>query len=560
MTPLVLFPLGLFTIVACLGAIIWLARHGPTLVPGQDTRITSIIISTGSRLVSIFITVALVRSAWGAYLPSVLSGEPFPTRALVSVCRGFMSLGQLENFTSLPASFKIHLFLAIFVSLVMTATSASFRYDSFGEVDLNYASVPDVAKICNGTNINETTSYNCGSTYGNVNASTPWNNLAEIYNGGRNTVSRYGVIGDKTLGANVTLAVLPAGWTLNSGNLPWMAIGITCHDLPISATFSGQGASAIATIFVNHTNIGDLDVSNMPEWHAIVHLYQQYNQTNAPTSRLSPWIVVMLARDMNDGSSGLGGVAADSATYLGNSYLDLYGYGPLLQGVMGAAAWCEFNGSTGGQWPPDLFPPLNHTSNTILGTLVDDRPTMGTALLNFGPSWQYNPVSENAIPGGSIGYIANNTGPDVPFSSFFAAYIRNQWALTAYWIAPNTGKDFLITLPFIGTGPDKLFISLTKVIVLPCAALLIGFLVTLRALYFTVRQRHWVNRVEFESWWLVKALRPDIYRSEYSNCTAKEFGEASEGFEVAYRDVWTDDGGTQLTLCSLGQSGIRQRT
>ena len=75
------------------------------------------------------------------------------------------------------------------------------------------------------------------------------------------------------------------------------------------------------------------------EWHPIVHLYQQYNQTNETASRLSPWIVVMLARDTDGGSSGLGGVAADSATYLGNSYLDLYGYGPILHVLMDACCF-----------------------------------------------------------------------------------------------------------------------------------------------------------------------------------------------------------------------------
>jgi hypothetical protein len=119
----------------------------------------------------------------------------------------------------------------------------------------------------------------------------------------------------------------------------------------------------------------------MPEWPSVVYMYQQVNESG-PVSSLSPWKVVMLTRDLNDGSADFGGLALGTTTYLGNSYLDLHGYPePQLQGVLGAAALIHFNGSTGGQWPTDLWPPLN-TSKTVIGTVIDDRPTLGTTLLN----------------------------------------------------------------------------------------------------------------------------------------------------------------------------------
>jgi hypothetical protein len=62
--------LGALVVIACLTMVAWLAFHGPAIVPGQDTRITAVLISTGSRLAWLFICAALLRSAWGSLLPS----------------------------------------------------------------------------------------------------------------------------------------------------------------------------------------------------------------------------------------------------------------------------------------------------------------------------------------------------------------------------------------------------------------------------------------------------------------------------------------------------------
>lgn len=552
MLPIIFFPFGLIVIGTCLAAILWLAFHGPALVPGQDTRITAIMISAGSRLAGLFIGAAFIRSAWAAFLPHVLAGELIPTQALVGVCRNFMSLGQLGNYGSLPFSFKFHIILAAFVSLAMTGTSASFRYDSLGVTGSNNVSVPDVMSSCNPSLVTGTNYFcNGGTVNTNLNANTTltsWSYLDAVYTGGQNTVYRYGELGDRELGANVTLGVLPAGWTLNEVNdLPWMAIWVSCSPLSISAEFTGSGLTATTSIFVNDSLLDTLDIANMPEWGSIVHLYQQFNGSG-PLSSLSPWKVVMLARDLDDGTANFNGLAPDAVTYLGNSYLDLHGYSaPQLQGVLGAAAWCQFQGSTGGQWPDELWPPLNHTSNVVIGTVIDDQPTMGTALLNYGPSWQYNPVSENSLPGGSVSYIANNTGPGVSFPALFSSYIRNQWTLMAYSIAPQSGQQ--ISLPFVGSSPNELYISLTIVSVLPSSALVIGLLVILRAWICTIRQRRWVNRVEFESWWLAKALRPEMYSAGYCNATEKDFNRACESFSAAYRDIRPGSDVGHLTLC-----------
>jgi hypothetical protein len=414
--------------------------------------------------------------------------------------------------------------------------------------------VPDVGFYCNKSQVNNT-NYGCS---GELNANTTgysWSYLDQVNGGGQGLASRTGNLGDQELEANVTLAVLPQSWSLNSGSdLPWMAIGVSCQPLSISAGFYGSNISAVASIYVNNSQspIDTLDIANMPEWEPIVRLYKQYNDTSHAASNLAPWVVLFLGVGGPSNSTS-GPLAPDTLTYLGVSYVDLWGYGPIPLQISGAAAFCQFRGSTGGRWPDDERPwPLLNTSNLVLGTMVDGSPTMGTVLLNFGPSWQYNPVSGGAIPSGSVMFIANNTGPGVSFPVLISAYIRNQWALMAYSMAPLSGHQ--IAQSFMGSGPDRLFISLTLVIVLPASALALGLLLILNAWICSIHNRRWVNRIEFDSWWLVKALRPDLYSAGYSNATEKDFNDGCENFFAGYRDIRPDNELGHLVLCSAKQN------
>jgi hypothetical protein len=61
--PLIILLSGFITIALCIAAIIWLWVEGPALVPGQDTRITAIIISVGKSLAAFSISLAIGRSA-----------------------------------------------------------------------------------------------------------------------------------------------------------------------------------------------------------------------------------------------------------------------------------------------------------------------------------------------------------------------------------------------------------------------------------------------------------------------------------------------------------------
>jgi hypothetical protein len=109
----------------------------------------------------------------------------------------------------------------------------------------------------------------------------------------------------------------------------------------------------------------------------------------------------------------------------------------------------------------------------------------------------------------------------------------------------------VIPQSFIGYGPNALYISATPIIALPISALFIGLLVIIRAWVCTIRQRQWVNRVEFESWWLVKALCPEMYSKGYSNGTEDEFIGACQGFSVVYKDNKSDEDGGDLVLCPV---------
>src|SRR6202048_1038769 len=261
--PIIFLPVGALVLLTGLATVMWLALHGPAQVPAQDTRITAVLISVFSRLSCLVVGAALIRSAWASFLNNVLSGELVPVRTLVGVCRSFMSVGQLENYGSLPKSFKYHIILAIFTSLAMTGTSASFRYESLAQDGHSIATVVDAASVCDQSLITNTTGYFCsGQLNGNTTASS-WGYIEEVTAGGQGTVYRQGQLStDRGLSANVTLGILPPGWsTVKESGLPWMAISVSCESLPLSAVFSGSGASANATIFVNGKLQDILDVS-----------------------------------------------------------------------------------------------------------------------------------------------------------------------------------------------------------------------------------------------------------------------------------------------------------
>ena len=530
-------------------AIIWLWVSGPQEVPGQDTRITAIIISVGKVMASLFLGIAFARAAWGSFIPQLVHGSRFSARTLLAVCHQWNSLGQWQDFRALPTAFRIFVLLGGLACVGMMGTSSTFRYTSRDVFATGAALVPNFAYACN-TSLIELPNYVCQAqtspnttdvnTSFNLNGNTTrtsWKYIEQVNSGGRGTVTRTGTIGDDALGANVTLAVLPIGGYLKEGHrLPWLAMSVSCRSLSIEAVFVGSGLLANATIIVNGSVIDTLDISQMPQWNGVVHMYQHWNDSG-PLSSLSPWTIVMLTRDVNDGTAHFDGLADDAAGFIGNTFVDLHGYAqPELQGILGAAAYCEFEGSAGGGgWPNDVWPPRGQTTNFVAGEMIGDRPTMATGVLNYGPSWQYSPVSESFLDEGSVSYIANNTGPGVSFPDLFASYIRNQWALMAYSMSPQCSQH--IEAVFEGTTSSRLFIGVTVVALAPLSALVLGLFVSIIALFVTLRQRYWVQRIDFEGWWLFKTLRLDLMDIESGDATRKELQTTYNALKVSFDPI-----------------------
>ncbi|KAK3369423.1 hypothetical protein B0T24DRAFT_681431 [Lasiosphaeria ovina] len=558
---LLLLPLSLLFLAACLGAIVALAVHGPVLVPQQDTRITSTIISASSKLATLIMGLVFARSAWASGVGDVVRGRRMTARKLVAACRPFLSLEQLQSFGALPAPFRLHVAAGGLCLAAMVATSPSFRYDALPTAGTRVALVPDVAFACPADKVAQTGLFICDQGGSRLNILTntslhAWDYIGEVNAGGQHTVAKQGDVGDESLGANVTLATLPAGWKLGpTGNdLPWMAMSVSCRARAISVAFAGSGYRSNTSVFLDGDLAAVFDIGAMPQWNAAVHLLLRVNESDSAFSSLGEYDVIMLGRDEDQpgGSSMMPGLDMASVTPLGSAVLDLYGYGAIKQPLAGAAARCTFWADAGGDWPPGpLWPPLNHTTNTVWGALVDDRPTPATAMLNYGASWQYTIVSDNDVPGGSVAYIANNTGPGVAFHHLLAAYIRNQWALTAYAVSRHT--YYKLERPFAGTGPEQLFVSATLVAALPAAALAVAIAVAARACVAAWGLGYWVNRVEFGGWWLLKAARPDLYGAGFGNATEDAFMRSCEKVDVQYVDVKPRDGVGQLLLRRAGE-------
>src|SRR6266700_1923636 len=111
---LIILVSGFITIGLCIAAVVWLWLEGPALVPGQDTRITAIVISVGRSLAAFFTSIAIARSAWASFLPRFVNGSPVLARTFLGICRDWASLGQWENYSALPTSFRVYVVLAAF--------------------------------------------------------------------------------------------------------------------------------------------------------------------------------------------------------------------------------------------------------------------------------------------------------------------------------------------------------------------------------------------------------------------------------------------------------------
>lgn len=495
-------------LIACIVAPSWMLISGPKVVPHQDTRITNAIISIASRIAlgtALWIVALQLRTQW-AYV--LVLEQPVRLRSLLAACGTDRSLSKLRYiFTAPTVGIGCTAILGAAVTLLMTATSAGFKYIVVPGAGVQEFVGPDFQAICNYSQVNG--SYSCSGTANAVTVNTEWSYLDDVTSGaGGNVVKSKGRVG--ALSANVTLTSAPADLRLSTdAPPPWAAIDVTCFDVEVQLVMVGNGSLSSNIIYVNGRKLDQLSISEMPSWGSQVQLYQQVNDTG-PNSNLSPWYMVLLARDLVDGTANTVGLSGGAVTYLGPAFVDLHGYGPVLQGILGAAAYCNFSGSTGGNWPSGSWP-FRQTKNVVVGT-GPKNGTIGldTVFLNYGPSWQYNPVSANSLPSGSVSYIANFTVEANNFSDFIATYMRNQWALVMY--TTNYLEGFVAKTPYHVKTQPQLYIQATFIVLLPIAALGLTICCASVCIATMVKLGAWYERVDVAPWWLLKAtgvVRPE---------------------------------------------------
>jgi hypothetical protein len=133
---------------------------------------------------------------------------------------------------------------------------------------------------------------------------------------------------------------------------------------------------------------------------------------------------------------------------------------------------------------------------------MNDTVDLSTIILNYGPSWQYNPVSENSIEGGSVAYIANWTVPATNFPDYIAMYIRNQWALMMY--TNNFLTGFITNTTYTVETSPQLYIQATYIVFLPITALVLGVYCAYISAYAIFAISFEYNRVDVAPWWLME--------------------------------------------------------
>ena len=522
---------------------------GPRLVPHQDTRITNIIISIASKGalgLGLWIVTLYLRVQWSNIL---VSKRRVQLRSLLAACSKDGSLTRVRHIhTSPTCGIGLTAAIGAAVSILMTVTSAGFKYIVLPGTAIQEFTGPDFVSICNYSLVTNTTGYFCSGSANSVTANTQWNYLDAVSSGAGGNVLRSNETSG-TMSANVTLTSAPANLRLPANPTPpWAAIDVSCRNVTISLVVAGNGSSTTNVLFVDNRQLDTLTVAEMPSWSSQVQLYQQINDTG-PYSSLSPWYMVFLARDLNDGTANIQGLSGTAVTYLGASFLDLHGYNTtVLQGILGAAAYCNFSGSTGGDWPSATWPARNSTNVVVGKKPYKGMIDISTVFLNYGPSWQYNPVSANSLPGGSVSYIANLTREADNFGDFIAMYMRNQWALMMY--TNNFIGGFIANTPYRVKTQPQLYIQATTLLVAPASALGVCILCAFFCMFTMSRLGDWYGRMDLAPWWLMKATGATSGMELGHEPSKLEFETWSKNVKCVYSDEVSNDGARQLTFTS----------
>jgi len=533
-------------LISCVSVACWMLVSGPKLVPRQDTRITNIIISVASKIalgVALWIVALRLHIQWVCIL---VSQQHVQLKGLLAACGGEGSLSRVRHIRTVPTvGVGCTIIIGAAATLLMTLTSAGFKYVVMPGAGVQKFSGPDFEAICNYSLVNASTGYFCTGAANAVTVETEWNYL-EIVNGGAggNVLLSRGLTG--TMSANVTLTSAPADLRLPTNIAPpWATIDVSCKAVELQLELVGNGSTSSNIVYVDGRQLDQLNVAEMPSWNSQVQLYQQVNDTG-PASSLCPWYMVLLARDLHDGTSHIGGLSGSAVSYLGDSFLDLHGLGTVLQGVLGAAAYCNFRGSTGGNWPSSSWP-WQATTNVVVGTAPNNGTIdLSTLFLNYGPSWQYNPVADNAIPGGSVAYIGNWTVEANNFADYIAMYMRNQWALMMY--TNNYLGGFVTNTAYDVRTAPRLYIQATAVVIPPMVALVVCICCAGVCMWTMLSLGVWYECVDVAPWWLLNATGAALPGLERHNVSKPDFERWCKQVQCMYSIEAPDTNVGQLTL------------
>ena len=320
---------GIYVLIAglylggCIAVACWLLASGPKLVPRQDTRITNIIISVLSKIalaLALWIVKIRLRTQWVRIL---VSGQHVRLRGLLAACGAGGSLSRLQHIRFVP-TFGVGstAIIGAAITLFMTFTSGSVKYVVLPGIALQEFSGPDFEAICNFSLATPSSGYFCSGAANAVTVDTEWNYIDLVTSGaGGNIVLSGGNTG--VMSANVTLTSAPADLRIPNGKVPpWAAIDVSCRPASLHLEFIGNGSTSSNIVYLDGVARDQLSISEMPEWGSLVMLYQQVNDTG-PASSLGPWYMVLLARDLDDGGSNIGGLTGSAVTYLGATFLDV---------------------------------------------------------------------------------------------------------------------------------------------------------------------------------------------------------------------------------------------
>jgi hypothetical protein len=521
-----------FYLCSCIATAVWMLFSGPKPVPRQDTRITNAIISVLSKIsltLALWIVTVWLHAQWARVLTS---GRRVKLQGLLVACGEAGSLTRVRYLHVMPTlGVRFTALVGVAVTICMMLTSAGFKYVVIPSTAVQSYLGPDFAAICNYSLVSASGGYFCTGAANAVTVKDEWNYLDLVNSGAGGNVVLSGNTTSGKLSANVTLTSSPANLRLPQNPAPpWAAIDVSCSAVSLQLELVGDGLTSNNILTVDGRELDQLSIANMPSWSSQIQLYQQVNDSG-PASSLCPWYMVLLARDLGDGTSNIEGLAGSAVSHLGESFLDLHGYGPTLQGVLGAAAYCHFNGLTGGGWP-NISWPARPTTNVVVGRGPQNGTVdVGTLFLNYGPSWQYTPASANSIPGGSISYIANFTTDALNYPDYIMTYMRNQWALMMY--SNNFIGGFVTNTSYAVQTPPQLHIQATVVLLVPLVGLVICIGCAGACLWTMWRLGTWYEHVDIAPWWLMKAfgMVPGLGNSEVSKA---EFSQWAGDTQCAY--------------------------